>query len=555
MTEFSAQNKSGQNSSMLDVVVVGAGFSGMYLVYKLRALGLKFRVLEQGGDVGGTWYWNRYPGARCDIPTIEYSYSFDPELEQSWDWQELMAGQPEILTYANHVADRYDLRTDIEFNQTVTVATYHESDCCWQIETATGDTYFAQFFIMASGCLSVPNWPDIPGHDKFEGRVIHTGLWPHEKVEFTGQRVGIIGTGSSAVQAIPVIAETAEQLIVFQRTPVYTFPAGNKPLDDIFRDDIKAKYTELREVQRKSLGGMALYGVTGLLQEVGSDKIGDCSEADRLQRLTDEGLTSLRRYADVGVNLEANEMACDLYRKYVSDVVDDSAVAFSLMPRNYPIGCKRQVVDIGFYDAFNQDNVSLVDLREEPIKSINVTGIATSSDQYEFDMLIYATGFDAMTGAMNNVNIRGRNGFALKDQWRAGPKSYLGLQVAGFPNLFMVTGPGSPSVLSNMMVSIEQHCDWIVDCIAYLNTNNISTIEAQRSAQEHWVQEVNRVANNTMLTTPSCNSWYLGVNIPGKPRVFMPYAGGVGAYREKCDDVAKKGYEGFVLGQSLKGRV
>ncbi|HIG41045.1 MAG TPA: NAD(P)/FAD-dependent oxidoreductase [Gammaproteobacteria bacterium] len=547
MTE---SNSSENQDPILDVLVVGAGFSGMYLVQKLRSLGVSFRVLEQGSDIGGTWYWNRYPGARCDIPTIEYSYSFDPELEQSWDWQELMAAQPEILTYANHVADRYDLRRDIEFNTRVSAATFDESEACWRVETSSGDTcreYAARFFIMATGCLSVPNWPDIDGRNSYEGRVMHTGLWPHEKVDFTGQRVGIIGAGSSAVQSIPVIAETAEQLTIFQRTPVYTFPAGNQPLDDEFRGDIKSRYAEIRAAQRESFAGMALYGVMGRLQEVGTDKIGDCDEAERLQRLAKEGLTSLRRYADVGVDLAANEMACDLYRQYVRDVVDDQDTAQALMPRGYPIGCKRQVVDIGYYEAFNQDNVVLVDLRKEQIDSINKTGIATSAGQYDFDILIYATGFDAMTGAINSVNIRGRDGEALKDHWHAGPKSYLGLQIAGFPNLFTVTGPGSPSVLSNMMVSIEQHCDWIASCIAHLNANGISTIEAEPQAQERWVEHVNQVASNTMLTTPSCNSWYLGANIPGKSRVFMPYVGGVGAYRDRCDAVARNGYEGFVL--------
>lgn len=536
------------SSDNYDVVVVGAGFSGMYLVKKLRDLGLNFVILEQGGDVGGTWYWNRYPGARCDIPTVEYSYSFDKELEQSWDWQELMAAQPEILTYANQVADNYDLRDAMRFNTRVASADFDENENSWTVVTDTGDEYLARYFIMATGCLSVPNWPDIEGREDYAGRTIHTGLWPHEEVDFTGLRVGIIGTGSSAVQSIPEIAKTAKELKVFQRTPVYTFPAGNHPLDDDFRADIKARYEDIRETQRGSLGGMAMFGVMGRLQEVGTEKIADCSEEEREQRLVEEGLPSLRRYADVGLDLEANEMACDLYRRHIADIIDDPETAKALMPRGYPMGCKRQVVDIGYYEAFNRDNVSVIDLREDPIERINESGVCTAGGQHDVDVLIYATGFDAMTGAINNVSITGRSGTKLKDKWENGPRSYLGLQIAGFPNLFTVTGPGSPSVLSNMLVSIEQHCDWITDCIHHMNSNGLNTIEAEQQAEDQWVKHVFEVADGTMLTAPSCSSWYLGVNIPGKPRVFMPYVGGVGNYRAKCSSVAANGYEGFKLG-------
>ena len=542
MSEVSSNTAPGN----YDAVIVGAGFSGMYLVHKFRQLGLKFVVLEQGTDVGGTWYWNRYPGARCDIPTIEYSYSFDEELEQEWDWQELMAAQPEILTYANHVADRYHLRDEMRFNTKVMSATFSEADSTWTVTTEAGEDYTARYFIMATGCLSVPNWPDIKGRDDYAGRVIHTGLWPHEPVDFTGKTVGIIGTGSSAVQSIPEIAQTAKELKVFQRTPVYTFPAGNHPLDDTFRDDIKHRYPKIREQQRESLAGMALFGVMGRLQEVGPDKIGDVSAEERERRLEEDGLPSLRRYADVGLDLEANEVACDLYRQHIAHIIDDPETAEGLMPRGYPIGCKRQVVDIGYYEAFNQDNVTLVDLRKDPIDHINATGVQTESTQHDVDILIYATGFDAMTGAINNVRIEGPGGL-LKDKWRDGPRSYLGLQIAGFPNLFTITGPGSPSVLSNMLVSIEQHCDWVTDCIHHMNTNQLTRIEAEEEAENAWVQHVFEVADGTMLTAPSCSSWYLGVNIPGKPRVFMPYVGGVGNYRHKCDDVARNGYEGFSL--------
>ena len=533
-----------------DVVIVGAGFSGMYLVHLCRERGLSCVVLEKGHDVGGTWYWNRYPGARCDVPTVEYSYSFDKVLEQEWNWSELMCTQPEILTYANHVADRHRLRDDMRFGRTVTAAAWNEASSRWSVTAkieGNTETYDVQHLIMATGCLSVPNWPDIKGRDEFTGTVYHTGLWPHDPVDFSGLTVGIIGTGSSAIQSIPEIARTAKHLNVFQRTPVYTMPAENEPLDDGFRADIKARYTEIRDTQRGSLAGMALYGVMGRLQELSSDNIMELSEEQRLARLEDDGLPSLRRYPDVLRDLTANEVACDIYRDYVASVVEDQDKADALMPRGYPIGCKRQVIDIGYYEAFNQRNVSIVDLRKAPIDKITATGLATSAGTYEFDVLVFATGFDAMTGAINRVDITGRNGQRLRDKWQHGPRTYLGLQTAGFPNLFTVTGPGSPSVLSNMMVSIEQHCDWIGNCMANLRDRNLTSIEANIAAEDAWVEHVNEVAKGTMLVADSCNSWYLGANIPGKPRIFMPYIGGVGNYRKKCDEVVANGYEGFAL--------
>lgn len=530
-----------------DVVIVGAGFSGMYLVERCRSLGFSCVVLEQGSDVGGTWYWNRYPGARCDIPTIEYSYSFDPALEQEWNWSELMGAQPEILKYANHVADRFDLRRDMRFGTRVEAASFDESSNRWTVTSKAGECFESPYLILATGCLSKPNWPAIKGRESFQGKVLHTALWPHEPVTFHGERVGIIGTGSSAIQSIPEIAQTAEHLHVFQRTPNYTMPAENHPLTDEFRSEIKANYAELRDIQRHSLAGMARYGVMGRIQEIGEEKIVDVGEEERRRRLAEDGLPSLRRYADVGIDMEANELACDIYREYVAQVVDDEATAHALMPRDYPLGCKRQVVDIDYYETFNRDNVSVVDLRVDPIVEITERGIRTESTDFEFDVLIYATGFDAMTGAINDIEVTGREGRLLRDEWSAGPRTYLGLQSVGFPNLFMITGPGSPSVLSNMMVSIEQHCEWVTDCMAYLRDRNYRAIEATLPAQDAWVQHVNDVAAGTMLTTESCNSWYLGANVPGKPRVFMPYVGGLGNYRKRCNDVAAADYEGFVL--------
>ncbi len=533
----------------LDAVVVGAGFAGMYMLYRLRGLGLSVQVLEAGDDVGGTWYWNRYPGARCDVPSIEYSYSFDKELEQEWDWTEVMAAQPEILEYAKHVADRHDLRKDIAFNTRVESAHYDEQSKRWKVTTDKGDSFESRFCIMATGCLSKPNTPTIEGADDFAGPVYHTGAWPHEGVDFSGVTVGIIGTGSSGIQAIPEIAKDAKHLTVFQRTPNYTMPANNKPLTEDFRQKAKSNYDDIRETERQSQAGIIGYGFGfgGADLKEPTESIKETTPEEREQRLDEEGFAAIRRYVDVGLDMEANEMACEMYREMVSRIVRNPDVAEGLMPKGYPIGCKRPVIDTHYYETFNRDNVTLVDLRKGGIERITETGIQTAQGHFEFDALVYATGFDAMTGALLSIDIRGKNQLALKDKWEAGPRTYLGLQVAGFPNLFTITGPGSPSVLSNMIVSIEQHVDWIADCISHMDARQLRTIEATESAEQSWIEHVNTVANGTMLTAPSCNSWYLGANIPGKPRIFMPYVGGVGTYRQKCDEVAANDYEGFEL--------
>lgn len=533
----------------LDAVVVGAGFSGMYMLHRLRGLGLSVQVLEAGADVGGTWYWNRYPGARCDVPSIEYSYSFSDELQQEWDWTEVMAAQPEILDYANYVAEKFDLRRDIAFETRVESAHYDESAKRWRVTTDDGDVFDARFCIMATGCLSKPNTPDIEGADDFAGPVYHTGEWPHDGVDFDGITVGIIGTGSSGIQAIPEIAKQAKHLTVFQRTPNYTMPANNKPLTSEFRRQAKSNYHEIRETERQSQAGIIGYGFGfgGADLTEPTESIKETTPEEREQRLEEEGFAAIRRYVDVAMDMEANEMACEMYREMVGRIVTDPETAEGLMPRGYPIGCKRPVIDTEYYETFNRDNVTLVDLRKGGIDRITETGIRTEQGHYEFDALVYATGFDAMTGALMSIDVKGRDGKSLQEKWEAGPKTYLGLQVSGFPNLFMITGPGSPSVLSNMIVSIEQHVDWIADCIEHMDTRQLRTIEAKAPAEDAWVEHVNTVANGTMLTAPSCNSWYIGANIPGKPRIFMPYVGGVGTYRQKCDEVAANDYEGFEL--------
>ncbi|NOX52338.1 MAG: NAD(P)/FAD-dependent oxidoreductase [Gammaproteobacteria bacterium] len=531
----------------LDAVIVGAGFAGMYMLHKLRNLGFSVRVLEAAHDVGGTWYWNRYPGARCDVPSMEYSYSFSDELQQEWNWTEVMAGQPEILEYAAEVADRFALRSDIQFDTKVSDVIYDEVSNHWRLTTDKGESIKARFCIMATGCLSVPNIPTIEGAANFKGAIYHTGEWPHEGVDFTGVTVGIIGTGSSGVQAIPLIAEQAQQLTVFQRTPNYTMPAHNKPLTNEFRRDAKSNYAEIRQRQRESQAGIVSYGfgLGGAETAKPTDSIMRTTKQQRMVLVDKKGFRAIHQFMDIDSDMNANEMACDMYREQLGRIVEEPKTAEGLMPRDYPIGCKRPVIDSNYYQTFNRSNVTLVDLRQGGIEKITQTGIRTAQGHFEFDALIYATGFDAMTGALLRMNIRGRDGVVLSDTWQAGPRTYLGLQISGFPNLFTITGPGSPSVLSNMMVSIEQHVDWIGNCISHMKQNHLQTIEATEQAVEQWIDHVNEVADGTMLTAPSCNSWYLGANIPGKPRIFMPYVGGVGAYREKCKEVANNNYEGF----------
>jgi cyclohexanone monooxygenase len=536
------------SSREIDVVVVGAGFSGLYMLYRLRAMGLSVQVIEAADDVGGTWYWNRYPGARCDIPTMEYSFSFSPELEQEWHWQEVMSAQPQILDYANHVADRFDLRRDIQFSTRVTSAVFDEENSRWQVTTDKQDQLSCRFCIMATGCLSAPNMPEIQGRDDFAGQSVHTGLWPKEGVDFTGKRVAVIGTGSSGVQAIPVIAEEAQHLTVFQRTPVYTFPANNHDLTSKTEQSYKQNYPEVRKAQKYSPAGVSAFMLPDPDPNAPPLKsILETSPDERKEALSKGGFGVFRRYNDVYTNTDANEVACELYRDMVEQLVDDPVTAEKLKPRGYPIGCKRQVLDTGYYEAFNRDNVRLVDVKEEPIECITEDGLKTGNETFEFDILVYATGFDAMTGALNRIDIRGKQNLSLRKKWEHGPKAYLGLQVHGFPNMFTITGPGSPSVLSNVLASIEQHVDWVADCIQHLEDQKISEIEATLAAEESWQDHVNDVSKGTMQTAPTCNSWYLGANIPGKTRVFMPYVGGVGRYRKKCEQIVANNYEGFTL--------
>ena len=541
-----------------DVLVIGAGFAGMYAIYRLRKLGLQVQVLEAGTDVGGTWYWNRYPGSRCDVPSLEYSFGFSPDLEQEWDWPEVFSAQPDILNYANHIADRFDLRRSISFNTRATAVTYLEQSNQWQVDTDTGTRYHATYCIMATGCLSVPNKPHISGAESFQGETYHTGLWPKEPVDLGGKRVGIIGTGSSGVQAIPELAGQAQHLTVFQRTPVYTVPANRKRMRKAVQNEFKDNYRQIRAMQQNNRGGVSTFrpikSVKPDLNRANQPRqpidIKSLMPKQRQHRLDQQGLESILGFTDIYNDLEANEIANDLFRHNIKRRVKDPQVAEKLLPKNYGLGCKRQVLDRDYYDTFNRDNVLLVDVQENPIKAIDSTGVQTATDHHELDVLIYATGFDAMTGALLNANITGRNGQTLKEKWQFGPVAYLGLQMNGFPNLFTVTGPGSPSVLCNMLVAIEQHINWISKCIVYLKENGISQIEPNASSELTWISHVNDVAKDSMFTAPTCNSWYLGANIPDKPRIFMPYVGGFPQYREHCETEQDNHYPGFTLGRS-----
>ncbi len=527
-----------------DAIIVGAGFAGMYLLHRLRKLGLTAQVYEAGSDVGGTWYWNRYPGARCDIESMDYSYSFSDELQQEWKWSERYAAQPEILRYANHVADRFDLRRDIQFNTRVVSAIFDEPTRRWVIETDQGDRVSGRFCIMATGCLSVPQVPKIDGRESFRGNVYFTGWWPHEGVDFTGLRVGVIGTGSSAIQSIPVIARQAEHLYVFQRTPNYSVPAWNAPLDPDRERSIKENYAEFRQKARESRSGFLT--AASPYQEISALHVTEDERQQQFEwRWSIGGFGITGTFSDLLRNRESNETAAEFVRSKIRKIVRDPEVAEKLVPRDYPIGTKRLCVDTGYYETYNRENVTLVDIRSAPIEEIMPAGLRTTSASFDFDTLVFATGFDAMTGALLNIDIRGIGGVTLREKWSGGPRSYLGIAVAGFPNLFTITGPGSPSVLSNMMVSIEQHVEWVTDCIDYLDEHQYATIEASQEAEDDWVDHVNEVGDSTLY--PLANSWYMGANIPGKTRVFMPYVGGVGAYREKCNEVAAAGYDGFLL--------
>ena len=534
------EERSPEIGAVFDAVIVGAGFAGLYMLHRLRGLGFTARIYEAGGGVGGTWYWNRYPGARCDVESMQYSFSFSEELDQQWDWSEKYAPQPEILSYANHVADRFGLRSHIRFDTRVTAATFDETTKCWRIETDRGDTVSAKFCIMAVGCLSAANRPPFKDMEAFRGPIYHTGEWPHEGVDFTGLRVGVIGTGSSAIQSIPIIARQAASLTVFQRTATYSVPARNEKLTAEYRDSIKADYPALRAKARGRPTGIYFpFNMKPALEAAPEER-----ERQYEKAWERGGLPFLGAFGDLLFEKPANDTIAEFARRKIREIVQNPATTELLCPENV-FGCKRLCVDTGYFETYNLPHVKLVDVSKTPIERFTPDGIEVDGTEYPLDVVVCATGFAAMTGSYDRIRITGRNSLTLAEKWQAGPRAYLGVASAGFPNLFTVTGPGSPSVLASMIQAIEQHVDWMVDCIAHMRDLGAATIEPLLHHEDEWIEHVNEVSKVSLRST--CSSWYVGANIPGRPRVFMPYIGGFPVYVQKCNEVMSNGFEGFVI--------
>ncbi len=539
--DIQARTDAAGDAGRVDAVIVGAGFAGLFAIHRMRQLGLTLRCIEAGDGVGGTWFWNRYPGARCDVESLDYSYSFSNELQQEWKWSSRFADQSEILAYLNHVADRFDLRRDIQFETRVTAMRFDEKRDVWIVSTDKGDEIEARFCLMASGNLSVPRVPDFAGIERFKGKWYHSAQWPKEGVDFTGKRVALIGTGSSGVQMLPKLAALASHVTVFQRTANFSVPARNAPIPDDDERNHKARYPELRKAGLKQSSGMSRIPIpTMAAQDMPAEE-----RTKFYEELWAKGGSAriMTAFNNLLRNEEANETLASFVRNKIRSIVKDPETAELLTPRGHPIGAKRLCVDMDYFESFNRDNVKLVDARRAPIQEITETGIRTTEAEYEFDAIVFATGFDAMTGALNEITITGRDGRRLKDKWVNGPTTYLGLMVAGFPNMFIVAGAGSPSVKSNMVTAIELHIEWIANCLTYAASHGALTIEAQQDAEDEWVQHVNEVANGTLF--PKADSWYMGANIPGKPRVFMPYIGGIPAYIKACEQVVADNYRGF----------
>ncbi len=531
-----------------DALVIGAGFSGLYTLHRLRELGIQARVLEMAENVGGTWLYNRYPGARCDIESIEYSYSFSEEIQQEWVWTETMPAQPEVEAYLNFVADRLDLRRDIQFDTKVVGMDFDEQTANWTVRTEAGENFKAPLVVAATGILSAPLEPDLPGRASFAGTSLCTSRWPKDGADLAGQRVGVIGTGSTGVQLIPVVAREAKQLYVFQRSPAYTLPWRVRRFEPGELDELKAHYDDIRAAQRAHpVGAARLSAFSVLLGMLGKPPLKTASREDQLRAIDEDGVLGALNWGDIFFDIEANRMAATLYGEAVARIVKDPETAASLVP-DHPFACKRPIIDQGYYETFNRDNVALVDLRKGAIRAVTPSGIRTDQRSYDLDVIVYATGFDAMTGALSRIDIRGRDGLSLGEFWATeGPLSYLGLAVAGFPNLFTIQGPGSPSAATNFVAALEQHVDWICDCITHMRANGIRTIEALPAAQQDWIDHATSLVAQTVLVHPSCNSWYNGGNVPGKKRMYMGYTGGIPEYRRRCDEIAAAGYAGFTL--------
>ena len=523
-----------------DAVVVGAGFAGLYMLHRLRGAGFSARVFEAAPTVGGTWYWNRYPGARCDIESMQYSYQFSEELQQDWEWTERFASQPEILAYIEHVAERFDLKRDIQFDTRVDGATFDEENDEWVVRTDAGQTVRARYLILGTGCLSATNTPHFEGYGDFRGAIYHTGNWPQDGVDFTGKRVGVIGTGSSAVQAVPLIAEEAAHLYVFQRTPNFVVPAQNRPLDPDEVASLKADYRGFRDRAKQR--------PTAFLFPFHTDSALEVSDEERKARFEAQwkigGLPFLGAFGDLLTSEESNRTIAEFWRGKIREIVKDPAVADLLTPDPDDIfGCKRLCAGTDYYETYNRPNVTLVDVSGTGIERFTPAGLRAAGQDFDLDAIVCATGFDAMTGSLTRMNIVGKSGLTISDKWAGGARNYIGVSIAGFPNMFNMAGPGSPSVLATMVTCIEQHGDWIADCMDWMRENGRTRIEATEQAETAWVNEVNAAASGSLRST--CNSWYVGSNIPGKAHVFMPYIGGFPKYVEKCEAVAANGYEGF----------
>ncbi len=540
--------ESGTDELDVDVVVVGAGMAGLYSLKALRDRGLRVLVLDRAAGVGGTWFWNRYPGARCDIPSLEYSFGFDPELEQEWEWTEHFAPQEEIEAYLNHIADRYDLRRDIRLETGVASMTFDEDTNTWIVLTEAGEHLRSRFCVMATGSLSAPHRPDWPGIDSFAGEVVQTSLWPKDGVALEGRRVGIVGNGSSGVQAIPELAKMAEHLTVFQRTAAFAWPSQNRPLEKDHQDEVKSRYREVRAQQYAS--PLATAHTTGAVIFTFADPdklILESTPEEREAALEELGFNASRIWADALRDMDANEMAVELFREMVRRTVVDPDVADSLCPKDYPLGCKRPVLHSGYFETFNRDNVTLVDLRKDPIVEVAPEGVRTSKGFQELDVLIFATGFDAVSGALTRIDIRGKGGASLREDWADGPESFMGFAVADYPNMFMVIGPSSVGVLANFPPQIELQVDWIADFLERLTANGSTYVEVARDAQDDWCAEVQAAGAGSMFTAPNCNSWYNGGNIEGKARVLPIYLGGLDRFMARARDLAANGYDEFEI--------
>jgi cation diffusion facilitator CzcD-associated flavoprotein CzcO len=541
-----AKQAPGTKAKEYDAIVVGAGFAGVYALYKLRELGLNVRVLEAGPSAGGTWYWNRYPGARCDVQSFDYSYSFSESLQQEWRWTERYATQPEILSYIQHVIDRFDLRSEIQLDSRVVSAIFDDVSDIWTLTTEADEVFSARFVIMATGCLSVTKPPSFPGLDSFQGDWYHTGQWPEEDIDFTGLRVGLVGTGSTGIQLAPRLASQADDLYVFQRTPNFSLPAQNRPVDDEFDRDIKSGYRERRVAARMTPRG---YPAPSFLQDRSALEATPAERDDVYEQSWNYGgPTFTGAFADLLTNKEANDTASEFVRAKIRSIVEDDSTAEALSPTDHPIGTRRPCVDTEYYQTYNRENVHLVDLRKGGIEAVTPTGLSTTEGEFELDAIVFAIGFDAMTGALLNIDIRGTDGVTLREKWVNGPVSYLGLTIAGFPNLFTITGPGSPSVLANMVVSIEQHVEWLTDLLRRVTAGGITRVAPTVEAETDWVKEVAARAEATLV--PLARSWWSGANIPGKPRVFMPFLGGIAVYGEIIDGIASNDYPGLTFSKA-----